>query len=375
MDYSKRGQAPYGFRWTGGHMVRDDVEARTRREAFDLFLKLGSLGAVARSLNSTGHVTRRAGKWTDVQVARILQCPSAIGHYETNRSEKDTSGLRRQTLIGERVTVECEPIVSRETWDRVSELINKQRARRETSKEEVIPPSGLVWCGCGEKMKLLDGDKKFACRRCPTQISADDLEAIFAEDFADAVAAHPALAAALESSSARREWMREMAAGESELEATARQRAGVERMFAEKAISKARFEELYVPQESRVRELEGKLASLKEKLATQASPPSVTPKADWISLWPSWPASHRRRIIATFVSAFTVSGEEVQIAYLLPEPSGSEETAEPQQITGPTNQTSPRRPGVHSPAKAGREMPHHRTEPGEAERADSPERA
>ena len=39
------------------------------------------------------------------------------------------------------------------------------------------------------------------------------------------------------------------------------------------------------------------------------------------------------------MSAFVVSGDEVQIAYLLPEPSGSKETTEPQQLTSPTNQT------------------------------------
>jgi hypothetical protein len=304
------------------------------------FLKLRSLGAVAAELNAAGHTTRRGGKWTDVQVARIIECSSAIGIYEINRTEEDESGRRRKTGKSERTTVECEPIVSRETWDRVVNLMIEKRARRAISGEDTIPLTGLVWCSCGEKMKLRDGDKKFACRKCPTQISAEDLEAIFAEDFADAVAAHPALAAALESSSAGREWKREMATWECELEATARQRSGVERMFAEKAISKARFEELHLPLEGRVRELETNLAGLRKKLATQESQPSITTKADWLSLWPSWPASRRHRIIATFVSAFTVSGGEVQIAYLLPEPTSSKETAEPQQITGPTNQTS-----------------------------------
>ena len=48
--------------------------------------------------------------------------------------------------------------------------------------------------------------------------------------------------------------------------------------------------------------------------------------------------SRRRRIIAAFVSAFIVSGDEVEIAYLLPDPSVPKETSPPQQISAPTNQ-------------------------------------
>jgi hypothetical protein len=109
-------------------------------------------------------------------------------------------------------------------------------------------------------------------------------------------------------------------------------------MFAETAISKSRFEELYVPLDRRVREQEASLASLRGKLGTAAAPQVGKPTASWQTLWPSWPENRRRRIILTFVSAFVVSGDEVQITYLLPEPSGSKETPAPQQMSTPSNQ-------------------------------------
>jgi hypothetical protein len=339
MDKFKRGQAPFGFRWEGGRLLIEEAEAATRRLAMSEFLRLKSMGAVATALNAVGHATRRGGKWTDMQVARIIECSSAIGIYEINRTEEDESGRRRKTGKGERTTVECEPVVTREVWEKVTALIAANRAKRAPAREEKAPLSGLVWCGCSQKMSAPAGSGNYCCPKCSTRIAASDLEAIFADDFEEVIASHPALFGALELPSERRDWLGKIAGLEIELDDMKRQRSGVERMFAETAISKGRFEELHVPLDRRVRELETNLASLRRKLETVAAPPAGTPAASWQTLWPSWPESRRRRIILTFVSAFIVSGDEVQITYLLPEPSGSKETPEPQQITSPTNQT------------------------------------
>jgi site-specific DNA recombinase len=337
MNKFTRGQAPYGFRWQAGRLVMEEAEVAVRRQAFRHFAEMKSMGAVARELNGAGHVTRRGGRWTDVQVARILECPSAIGSYEINRSEADESGQRRKTGAGKRLAVECEPVVPRDLWEKVASLIRANRAKRAPEGDEgKAPLCGLVWCGCGQRMLIPAGSGKFACPRCSSQISAADLEAIFAEDFAEVVATHPALAGAMEGPSERRELMVEIAGHDGELEDAVRQRAGVERMFAERAISKTRFEELHAPLERKVREMEAKQAGLRKRLAMIAVPPAGKP---WQSLWPTLPAPRRCRIIATFVSAIIVGADEVEIAYLLPEPYVSKETTKPQQIISPTNQT------------------------------------
>lgn len=155
------------------------------------------------------------------------------------------------------------------------------------------------------------------------------------------MAAHPALFEALEAPSERRSSLEQIGALERKMDGAVKERAAAERMFAEAAISKKRFEELHAPLESRVREFEGKLAGLRKKLAALPEHLGRPPELIWRSLWPTWPKSRRRRIIATFVSAFVVSADEVEIAYLLPEPSGSKETTEPQQTRSPTNQPTP----------------------------------
>lgn len=223
--------------------------------------------------------------------------------------------------------------------EKVTALIAANRAKRAPAREDKAPLSGLVWCGCSQKMSAPAGSGNYCCPKCSTRIAASDLEAIFADDFEEVIANHPALFGALELPSERRDRLGEIAGLEIELDDVKRQRSGVERMFAETAISKGRFEELHAPLDRRVRVLETNLASLRGKLRAADAQPAGTPTASWQTLWPSWPENRRRRIILTFVSAFVVSGDEVQITYLLPEPSGSKETTEPQQITSPTNQT------------------------------------
>jgi hypothetical protein len=341
MDKYKRGQSPYGFYWQAGQLLLEEAEAKVRSKAAELFLSLKSMGAVARELNSAGHLTRRGGQWSDMQVARILECPSAIGAYEINRTAEKADGKRRKTSKTERLIVECEPILTREVWKRLTALIQENRTKRRTSEEEKAPLTGLVWCTCGQRMNKPSDSPRYKCGTCETLIAEADLEAIFAEDFAELLASHPILFGALETSPERRHTMAELLQLESELEEATARRAGVERMFTQSSISKDRFEELHLPLERQVRALEGKIATLRSKL-TEEPPSSAekSPPMDWQSLWSSWPTKKRRAIITSFVSTFVVGTDEVEIAYLLPEPSGSKDTAPSQQITPPTNQSA-----------------------------------
>lgn len=318
----------------------EEAEAPTRQATFDLFLRLHSMGAVARELNAAGHRTRRGGPWSDVQVARILECPSAIGSYEINRSDEDPAGLRRKTAKSERRKVECEPLVSRETWDRAMKLIQGKRARREAGDEESTPLRGLVWCGCGQKMRQAAGDVKFVCPKCALRIAGADLEAVFAEDFSDVVASHPSLMSALGESSVLREGKARLVALESEVSEATKQRAAVEQMFGEAAISKLRFEELHPPLEALVRQADSQIAVLRRKLAARRHEEPAQPidTHAWNAAWASWPASRRCRIIHTFVESFVITGDEIEVRYLFPEPSASKETSPPQQISTPTYQ-------------------------------------
>jgi hypothetical protein len=180
MDVAKKGQAPYGFRWSAGRLALVEAEAAVRRRAADLYLNSGSLGAVARALNSERLPTRRGGEWSDKQVARVLSCRSAIGRYE------DPGGK----------AFECDPILSKELWERVQK---KAREGSRAPERERIGPlfAGLAWCRCGGAMAQTGGSRNLTCGGCGAVIASADLEAIFAEDFHAVACSDPLLSAAL----------------------------------------------------------------------------------------------------------------------------------------------------------------------------------
>lgn len=330
MDRSRQGQAPYGFRWQSGRLHVHAEEAAIRRKAFELFLKLRSMGAVARALNESGHKTRQGSDWSDVQARRILECPSAIGQYETNRSERTAEGKRRETARGERQIVDCEPLIEMSVWQRVTDILQSKRAARRTSPATAL--DGLLRCACSAALSHSAAAGKFTCPACGTSIADDDLEEVFADDFGQTLAAHPSLRAALVPESASRQVGLEITRTEGEKEKAEKDRAAGEAMFAGKSISKARFEQLHAPLDAAVADAEKRLAALRKKL--EALPPPA-PARTWESVWREMPRERRQRFIRTFVSHFTISPGEIEIAYLLPEPLPAD-TSDTRQIA-PTN--------------------------------------
>jgi Recombinase len=333
MDRQKQGQAPYGYRWQGGQLLTEMAESETRRLAFELFLKLQSMGAVARELNSTGKITRRGGLWSDVQVGRILTCPSAIGCYEIGRSEEDASGKRKLTSSEERTTMECEMIVTRGVWEKTQETLKKKSKAPE--KEVVALFAGMVWCQCEQKMKWLAESGKLDCPGCHAKIPAADLESIFIEDFFDLTASHPYLAPAMSASSEHRESQAEMAGIQIAMQEARTRRDGVEGMLAGAAITQKRFEELHPPVEREVHQLEARMKALQKK-GTGNTPLPLT-LAEWKKQWAAWPTKRQRQILTTFVERVTIGEGEVEITYLLSD-SSSKDATQPQQTTPPTNQ-------------------------------------
>ena len=266
-DRSRQGQAPFGFRWQDGSLLIEEKEAATRRVAFELYVKMKSYSAVARELTSKGHPSRQGGKWSDVQVARVLQCPSAIGRYEVGRSEVDAQGKRKPTDEAQRDVIECEPIISRAVWERVSKLLAERKITR--VDEPKTPLSGLVWCQCGEKMKLGATTEKFTCSTCRIAVPMEDLEEVFSEDFAEMVSSHPLLAAALSRNNPGREYAAELAGLDDKRTTAERKRQSVESMFIEKSITKERFEEMHRPLDQEVTATAQQIAALRRKLDQQ----------------------------------------------------------------------------------------------------------
>jgi hypothetical protein len=90
-------------------------------------------------------------------------------------------------------------------------------------------------------------------------------------------------------------------------------------MLSASAITKRRFEEVHVPLDREVRDLQKKLRAL--GTGTTASAP--IPLERWKAQWAGWPPSKRRGILEAFVERIEVGGGDIDISYLLPDSSES----------------------------------------------------
>jgi hypothetical protein len=165
-------------------------------------------------------------------------------------------------------------------------------------------------------------------------IAAEDLEAIFAEDFHSLASADRLLSAALSPPSEGRRRAEDASSLRARLDAALSKRESAERMLAESAITKRRFEELHVPLDREVRELQSRLAVL-----SPVVPAEPLPLDRWLAQWKAWPASRRRRILEAFVSRIEVGGGDIDISYLLPDSSesASEDAVDLRHSAAPTN--------------------------------------
>lgn len=329
------------------------VEAEVRRKAFEVFLRVKSINGTARELNALGMATRRGGKWSDVQVARLLECPSAIGRYETKRSMVDGDGERVPVGAEEREAVECEPLVSREVWESAAALLS---ARRKGPEEVVDPIAGIVWCGCGVRMRHDATTAKFHCPGCRATLTDDDLEAVFGENFGTWVVAHPLWGRVLAPTPAEREAAGELLVLQAQIADLERQRAGVEEMFMQQAITKRRFDERLGPIEKALAEAKSRQRRLDEKIRDLGS--SLPTTNTWLERWNSRPSTNRRKIMATFLQRIECERDELRFSYHNPEPSDPKDASRLQQISGSTNQAGDGRPVYIRLPKSGERCPH-----------------
>ena len=248
-------------------------------------------------------------------MGRLLKGPSAIGRYEARRSGQDDSGIRVAVPAGEREIVDFDMIITQAVWDKLQAML----AAKTKEPENVVPVhlfTGLVWCHCGQKMKVVSEGAKLDCPAGHAKIPATDLKAIFLQDFFDVITDHPALAAAMSAPSEHRSTHSELAHASMELQEAEKRREGIETMSG---LSQQRFKELHGPAEKTVRSLQTQLQALQDKLKG-ATPPGFS-LSDWQKLWTAKPLKQKRELLSTFVERVQVCDGEIEIAYFLSDSS------------------------------------------------------
>ncbi len=182
-------------------------------------------------------------------------------------------GWTRQAGGGD--TVNCEPILSEDAWNRVQAILesrakgNAKRADKNSKEPAPALFSGLLRCGCGKSLGSSGG--KTECEACGVSVPMVELETVFASDFAELISSIPDLAPALCEPSGVRTIHLSLADLRHRLTVASEKRESIERLLSDRAISRKRFEETHPPVEREIRDLETRIRRLELQLPPAGS--------------------------------------------------------------------------------------------------------
>jgi len=337
---SINGSAPFGYQWKERKLVIQPEEAAIRRKAYELFLQHRRKGQVAGLLNSAGYRSRNDAIWRDTQVLRILSDPSAKGIYYFNKVRQIGNSWRTEPKPeSEWGKVECEPIIPKDLWDQVNQIIEEQlKSWKKPGKPPVQLFSGLEYCSCGNKMYVRAESPKYFCRKCCNKIPITDLENIVHEELKmfftqpERVTQHLQVAGR---NLSEKEALLE--AHQRELQKVRDEMKQTHRLFVEGQITSQGFGDFYKPAEERLNQLQAELPKLQAEVdflkVNKLSTDDILREASTLyDRWPKLPMDDKRKIVECLVEKIVIGDGEIDIT--LSHLPSSEEACKNQQHLG-----------------------------------------
>ena len=165
--------APYGYQKDPEnkyHLIINEAEAKVVKKIFDLYLQGNGLTKIAQILTQEKIVvpgqSRNIGNtrktvlynaWKQTTIRRILNNPVYLGDLEQfkRRSINYKSKIRITVPKEERFICKGthEPIIDREIFDRVQEILNKNQSFKGTKHDYLF--KGLLYCAeCGARLHV-----------------------------------------------------------------------------------------------------------------------------------------------------------------------------------------------------------------------------
>ena len=151
------GIAPFGYRWSNGRLMVDEMEAPVRKLIYELFIKHQRKKTVAKLLNDLGYRTRNGSLFSDTTIDRLIRDTTAKGIRIENERE-----------------IRVEAIVESELWERANNFLGQKQTKQPTHLF-----IGYLFCICGGKMSVPSNSDKYFCLNCKKKITSNDLEEIF----------------------------------------------------------------------------------------------------------------------------------------------------------------------------------------------------
>lgn len=169
-----------------GRVVQEPHEATMVRLIFDLALEGHGVWRIVQELNSRGLRLQSGGPWTKVRVRYILGNPFYAGIVRWNVRE-GRQQRKRPAADWIEAPGEHEPIVSRDEFDRVQNILSRHRPPRGRNRGTPIF-SGLVICGvCGTSMwasrrRSSSRSRYYAYYRCGRYLSSGSCQSAYISD-------------------------------------------------------------------------------------------------------------------------------------------------------------------------------------------------
>lgn len=151
LENAREGKPVGGFRpfgWNADKTTLHPRESEAVRHVIDELLAGAQLSSMVRWVRDAGFKTTAGKDWTGGTLRQYLRNPRLVG-WRTHRREV------LLTDAGTPVEGRWEPMVSRDTWERLQALLVKpeQRSRVPRRNERVYLLTGLLRCGiCSQRM-------------------------------------------------------------------------------------------------------------------------------------------------------------------------------------------------------------------------------
>ncbi|SHJ92701.1 recombinase family protein [Paramaledivibacter caminithermalis] len=129
-------------------------EAEIVRKIFTLYSQGKGLKSIANHLNKCGYKTIKGNSFSTAAISVIIRNPTYIGKIRFNKYI-DWSGKRRKGKNEDYILADGqhEPIIDKELWDKVQELIQMKSFKPKRTYDGEYPLTGLLKCPvCGASM-------------------------------------------------------------------------------------------------------------------------------------------------------------------------------------------------------------------------------
>lgn len=314
------GAAPFGYEWKDNKLVTNPIEGPIRKLMYELFLKERRKKSVARLLNQAGYRTRKGALFTDTTVVRLIADPTAKGFYRSNHTYRNEKGKLLTKDAAEWVFTPVEAVVPEELWKQCNDLLNAKKDKRPLGRKPVQLFSGLLFCGCGQKMYVFSRTPKYICHKCRNKIPIADLEAIFSDELKEFFVSKEKIKSHL--SHADEHLNGEKSRLSAHVRQLAKLRAEMRKtydLYQADQLSPDGFGRIYKPLEDQERSLAAELPKIQGEIDALeirkiSADEVVAEAANLHRFWQTFTTEEKRKIVESITEKIVVSGDQIDIS-------------------------------------------------------------